>query len=106
VPILSSAGITSDMGLRSFVGRALPWVLIGCMAVLAALALLTGIEGHLRATAVLVGLMLGLAIMSFVFIGAPWLILWPRQARPPFGRYLRELVSGKPMSPPGAERHV
>src|SRR3954470_10399745 len=96
--------MSDRMGPRRVFLRVAPWVVAACFAVLATLAVVALAAGYPRAALALLGVMLGVAVLGFVFIGAPWLILWPRRTRPPLRRYLRAVARGRPMTPPGATR--
>jgi hypothetical protein len=97
------AGYPLPMEPRGAFLRVAPWGLVGCFAVLAVLAVVVLVDGYALA-ALHLGLMFGLAALGCVFIGGPWLILWPRQTRPPLSEYLRALARGRPITPPGRSR--
>jgi hypothetical protein len=81
-----------------------PWILAGSIALLATLTVIAFALGYTRAAFGLLGVMCGSAALGFVFLALPWLILWPRGARPALGAYLAGFARGEPLQlPPGAD---
>jgi hypothetical protein len=90
------------MRLRRAFLRFAPWGLAGCFTVIAALITVSLVAGYPRVAMAMLVMALVLVAVGVVFIGAPWLLLWPRQTRPPLAKYLRALGQGDPLTPPRA----